>query len=57
MYQDPRITNVCHLGIKVEIQVSDISKAFDKDTNYIIDYYLSLPQSFGKNKSHTSDHC
>jgi hypothetical protein len=31
--------------------MSDISTAFNKDTNIVVDYYLSLPQSFGRNKS------
>ena len=51
MYQKPRSANVCHLGVSAEIKMRDISHAFDDDMRFTVDYFLLLPQSFGKSKS------
>ena len=46
MMDDPRPTNVCHLGIHASIDMSNLSEAFTPDMNFELNYFLALPQSY-----------
>ena len=48
MLDTPRPAHVCHLGVTAEIKMHDISTAFDRDTTFSVNYFLPLPQSFGR---------
>ena len=50
MDQTPRPANVCHLGVLAEISMYEISRAFDQEMTFTVNYFLPLPQSYGKNK-------
>ena len=48
MYQHPRPANVCHLGVTAEISMCHISKAFDREMTFTVEYFLPLPQTCGR---------
>ena len=46
MYKTPRPSNICHIGIRASISMESLSEAFDKNSEFILKYYLEFPQSF-----------
>ena len=45
MYQHPRPANICHLGVTAETSIYHISKAFDREMPFTVEYVLPLPQT------------
>ena len=46
MHKTPRPSNICHLGVGASISMESLSEAFEKNSEFILKYYLELPQSF-----------
>ena len=47
IYKNRRPPKNCHLSVRAVVSTSKISEAFDKDSKCSMNYFLSLPQSFG----------
>jgi hypothetical protein len=54
MYQQPRPDNICHLGVTAEISMHEISKAFDREMTFTVEYFLPLPQTCGRSATTAS---